>query len=93
MTTDLRLIEKGFPCHQVGADRTGSSGTAIPRHRIPLAAGHRDAVALTVLHSCRLLSLIPIDYLTAVTPALLLHRRGGKQNLANLTPAALAASR
>jgi len=58
-----------------------------------LAAGHRDAVALTVLHSCRLLSLIPIDYLTAVTPALLLHRRGRKQNLANLTPAALAASR
>ena len=58
-----------------------------------LAAGHRDAVALTVLHSCRLLRLVPADYLAAVTPALLLHRRGRKQDLAALTPAAVAAAR
>jgi hypothetical protein len=54
-----------------------------------LAAGHRDAVALTVLHSCRLQGLVPADYLATVTPALLLHRRGRKQDLAALTPAAV----
>jgi hypothetical protein len=58
-----------------------------------LAAGHRDAVALTVLHSCRLQGLVPADYLAQVTPALLLHRRGRKQDLAALTPAAVAAAR
>jgi hypothetical protein len=58
-----------------------------------LAAGHRDAVALTVLHSCRLQGLNPADYLAQVTPALLLHRRGRKQDLASLTPAAVAAAR
>ncbi len=58
-----------------------------------LAAGHRDAVALTVLHSCRLQGLVPADYLATVTPALLLHRRGRKQELARLTPAAMAAMR
>ena len=58
-----------------------------------LEAGHRDAVALTVLHSCRLLGLGPADYLARVTPALLLHRRGRKQDLAALTPAAVAAVR
>ncbi len=58
-----------------------------------LDAGHRDAVALTVVHSCRLQGLVPADYLAQVTPALLLHRRGRKQNLAALTPAAVAAVR
>lgn len=55
-----------------------------------LAAGHRDAVALTVLHSCRLLKLVPADYLTEVTPTLLLHRRGRRQDLAAITPLAVA---
>jgi hypothetical protein len=57
------------------------------------AAADRDAVALTVFHSCRLQRLIPTDYLARVTPALLLHRRGRQQQLAALTPAALAAIR
>lgn len=58
-----------------------------------LDAGHRDATALTVLHSCRLLGLVPADYLAKVTPALLLHRSGRKQDLAALTPAAVIAAR
>ena len=58
-----------------------------------LDAAHRDAVALTVVHSCRLTGLIPADYLASVTPALLLHRRGRPQNLAALTPAAVIAAR
>ena len=58
-----------------------------------LDAGHRDAIALTIVHSCRLLGLDPADYLNQVTPALLLHRRGRPQNLAILTPAALAKTR
>ena len=58
-----------------------------------IAAGHRDAVALTILHSCRLLRLVPADYLAVVTPALLLHRRGRKQDLAALTPVAIAAAK
>jgi hypothetical protein len=58
-----------------------------------LDAGHRDAVALTIIHSCRLLGLVPADYLAQVTPKLLLHRRGRKQNLDAITPAAVAAVR
>ncbi|MEK7423314.1 MAG: IS66 family transposase, partial [Actinomycetota bacterium] len=58
-----------------------------------LDAGHRDAVALTVVHSCRLAGLVPADYLATVTPTLLLHRRGRKQDLATITPAAVAAAR
>lgn len=57
-----------------------------------LDAGHRDAVALTIVHSCRLQNLVTADYLSQVTPALLLHRRGRKQDLASLTPAAVAAA-
>ena len=56
-------------------------------------AAHRDAVALTILHSCRLAGLNPSDYLASVTPALLLHRRGRQQDLAALTPAHVAARR
>jgi transposase len=56
-------------------------------------AAHRDAVALTILQSCRLAGLTPSDYLASVTPALLLHRRGRKQDLASLTPAQVAAGR
>lgn len=52
-----------------------------------LAAGHRDTVALTILHSCRLRNLNPADYLARVTPTLLLHRRGRIQDLKALTPA------
>ena len=58
-----------------------------------LDAAHRDAVALTVVHSCRLAGLVPADYLASVTPTLLLHRRGRPQNLAALTPAAVIAAR
>ena len=58
-----------------------------------LDAAHRDAVALTVVHSCRLTGLVPADYLALVTPTLLLHRRGRKQNLASLTPGAVIAAR
>ena len=58
-----------------------------------LDAGHRDAVALTVMHSCRLAGLVPADYLALVTPTLLLHRRGRKLDLATITPAAVAAGR
>jgi hypothetical protein len=54
---------------------------------------HRDAVAMTVLQSCRLSGLVPADYLAAVTPRLLLHRRGRKQDLAAITPASMAAVR
>jgi hypothetical protein len=58
-----------------------------------LDAGHRDTVALTIVHSCRLQGLVPADYLAQVTPTLLLHRRGRKQDLAAITPAAVAAKR
>jgi hypothetical protein len=57
-----------------------------------LAATHRDAIALTVLHSCRLQGLVPADYLALVTPALILHRLGRIQDLAALTPAAMKAA-
>ena len=53
------------------------------------AAAHRDATALTILHTCRLAHLNPADYLARVTPTLLLHRRGRPQNLTALTPAAV----
>ena len=53
-----------------------------------LPAAHRDAIALTVLHSCRLQKLVPADYLARVTPTLILHRQGRKQDLAAITPAA-----
>jgi hypothetical protein len=58
-----------------------------------LDAAHRDAVSMTVLQSCRLNGLVPADYLAAVTPRLLLHRRGRKQDLAAITPASMAAVR
>ena len=58
-----------------------------------LAAGHRDAVAMTILHSCRLTGLNPTNYLAQVTPTLLLHRRGRKQNLMALTPGARAGNK
>jgi len=58
-----------------------------------LDAAHRDAVAMTVLQSCRVAKLVPADYLAAVTPRLLLHRRGRKQDLAAITPASMAAVR
>ena len=57
------------------------------------AAADRDAVALTILQSCRAQHLTPSDYLARVTPALLIHRRGRPQNLDRLTPAALAKNR
>jgi transposase len=58
-----------------------------------LDAAHRDAVAMTVLQSCRLAKFVPADYLATVTPRLLLHRRGRKQDLAAITPGAMAAVR
>jgi Transposase IS66 family len=52
-----------------------------------LPAAHRDAIALTVLHSCRLQKLVPADYLARVTPTLILHRNGWKQDLAAMKAA------
>jgi transposase len=57
------------------------------------AAGHRDAVALTILHSCTMSGLKSDDYLSLVTPRMLLHRRGRKQDLETLTPGSVAAKR
>lgn len=57
-----------------------------------LPAAHRDAIALTVLHSCRLQRLVPADYLARVTPTLILHRHGRTQDLAAITPAAVKAA-
>lgn len=48
------------------------------------------AIALTILHSCRLAGLEPMEYLTQITPTLLLHRLGRKQDLAKLIPLAVA---
>jgi hypothetical protein len=42
-----------------------------------------------VLHSCRLQQLVPADYLARVTPKLILHRHGRRQDLAALTPTAV----
>jgi transposase len=53
----------------------------------------RAAIALTVLHSCRLAEIEPSSYLAQVTPSLLQHRLGRKQDLISLTPAAVAAVR
>jgi hypothetical protein len=53
----------------------------------------RAAIALTVLHSCRLAEIEPNSYLAQITPALLQLRLGRKQDLASLTPAAVAAVR
>ncbi len=50
----------------------------------------RAAVALTILHSCRLAGVEPLGYLQQVTPTLLLHGKGRKQDLATLTPLAMA---
>jgi transposase len=52
--------------------------------------GERAAIALTVLHSCRLAGIEPLGYLQRVTPALILHAKGRKQDLAALTPLAVA---
>jgi hypothetical protein len=58
-----------------------------------LAAGPRVAVAMTILHSCRLVDLNPTYSLTQVPPTLLLYRRGWQQNLAALTSRMLDLSR
>jgi hypothetical protein len=50
-----------------------------------MVTGSLDAVALTVIHSCRMAGLVSADYLTTVTHKLLLHRRGRPQNIAALT--------
>jgi transposase len=54
------------------------------------AAGDRAAIALTVLHSCRLARVEPHTYLAHVTPALLRHRSGRPQALDQLVPKAIA---
>lgn len=53
-------------------------------------AGKHTADALTVLHSCRLARISPMDYLQQVTPALLRVRQGRKVDLSGLTPLAIA---
>ena len=50
----------------------------------------RAAVALTILHNCRLAGVEPLRYLQQVTPTLLLHAKGRKQDLCKLTPLAMA---
>ena len=50
----------------------------------------RAAVALTILHSCRLAGVEPLRYLQHVTPTLLLHAKGRKQDLCKLTPLEMA---
>lgn len=52
--------------------------------------GERAAIALTVLHSCRLAQVEPHAYLQRVTPVLCLHRRGRPQDLAAITPRTIA---
>ncbi len=51
-------------------------------------AGARAAVALTVLHTCRLAGVEPLAWLQRVTPALVLHRRGRTVDLNALIPSA-----
>ena len=60
------------------------------------SAGPRFAACLSVLRSCRLARINPADYLAAVTPTLIAHRRHRRANLpppdlADLTPKAWAA--
>jgi len=54
------------------------------------AGGKNAAIALTILHSCKLAKVEPAAYLARVTPILLSHRLGRKQDLTGLTPLALA---
>ena len=41
-TQDQRLIERGFPCHQVGAEtqRERAVSTALPAHFACMSGGH-----------------------------------------------------
>lgn len=60
------------------------------------SAGPRFAASLSVLRSCRLARINPADYLAAVTPTLIAHRRLSRAKLptpalAGLTPKAWAA--
>ncbi len=55
--------------------------------------GERAAVALTVLHSCRMAGVEPFAYLMDVTPTLITHANGRKQDLTKLIPANWKASR
>ncbi len=48
--------------------------------------GHRAAIALTILHSCRMAKVEPLAYLKAVTPELLRARDGRQVDLAALMP-------
>ena len=50
----------------------------------------RAAVTLTILHSCRRAGIEPLRYLRQVTPTLLLHAKGRKQDLCKLTPLEMA---
>jgi transposase len=60
------------------------------------SAGPRFAACISVLRSCRLARINPADYLAAVTPTLIAHRRYRRAHLpppdlTNLTPKAWAA--
>ena len=59
-TNDLRLIEAGFPCHQVGAEtqRERDTGKAPPTHRIHVWWARRP---LTPSRAAILASLLPAD--------------------------------
>ncbi len=58
--TDLRLIEAGFPCHQVGAEtkRERDTGRAPPTHRLHVWWARRP---LTASRAAVLASLLPAD--------------------------------
>lgn len=51
-------------------------------------AGERAAVALTVLHSCRIAGIEPHDWLAQVTPTLIRHAHGRQADLHALIPRA-----
>jgi adenine-specific DNA methylase len=60
MTHDTRLIEQGFPCHQVGAEtqRERDTGKAPPTHRLHVWWARRP---LTPSRAAILASLLPAD--------------------------------
>lgn len=60
MTNDTRLIEAGFPCHQVGAEtqRERDTGKAPPTHRLHVWWARRP---LTPSRAAILASLLPAD--------------------------------
>ena len=86
----LLSISLSFVCFSV--DEIGEGAVSYTHLDVYKRQAHRDAIALTIFQSCRLLGLAPIDYLNACTPTLLLDRLGRPQDLTSITPAAVAAA-